>query len=109
MFDFSTAKTRLNITAALIALALSGCASGWNAKDVPRSLSTAPLQPTCVMLCFGEVVITDTEEDITASGGGDVAATNEITETVSGPSLVTGPSESESKNEASDKDKGAPE
>lgn len=107
MYDISTAKTCLNISAALIALALSGCSSGWNAKDVPRSLSTAPLQPTCVMFCFGEVVITDTEEDIASSGGGDVTATNEITETVSGPSIASGASESESK--AIDTDKGAPE
>ena len=90
MFDLSTTKTRLNITAAL-ALALSGCASGAISREAPpRALAASPQAPSCLLLCFITQTFTDTEEDISTSGGGDFTNTVENEETVSGPAIDLG-------------------
>ena len=92
MFDLGTANTRLNITAALIAaLALSGCASGAISREAPpRALAASPQAPSCLLLCFITQTFTDTEEDISTSGGGDFTNTVENEETVSGPAIDLG-------------------
>lgn len=88
------------LLATLSLLAVSGCASSALSTDSPpRSLVTSPAAPSCAFLCFIEVVITDTEEDIESTGGGGVSTTTTTTESVSGPSMAVGASQSEAKQE----------
>jgi len=70
-----------------LTLVLSGCASGAVSRDAPpRALAASPQAPSCLLLCFIAQTFTDTEEDISSTGG-NLANSVDNEQTLSGPTL----------------------
>ena len=90
-------KACLLVSASSLAL-LTGCASGINAKELPSQLTGGALNPSCVIGCVAEVVVTTTTEDIKSEGGGAITAQTTTQESISGPSLGMGTSETGAAN-----------
>ena len=70
-----------------LTLVLPGCASGAVSRDAPpRALASSPQAPSCLLLCFITQTFTDTEEDISSTGG-NLANSVANEQTLSGPTL----------------------